>query len=193
MQRKFKRVVKRWRQPARCGGFTLVELLVVAALVASLAAVVTPSFIAWQVRDRVDSAARTFVASLAYARSEAIRRGARVTVCRIDAARRCLASGSACADGITDWSCGWAVMVDSRSGPLPLRAQAHVANVEISGSTLEIGFTPPAGQVIGRFGSLEIAPRAPSPNLRGDAWRRCIRIAAGGRVHLDNGSCTGAA
>jgi type IV fimbrial biogenesis protein FimT len=193
MQCKFGWFEGRQRQLAPSGGFTFFEFLVVAALVATLAIVVTPSFAAWYVRDRIDTSARTFVASLAYARSEAMRRGARVVMCRVDAERRCLESGSACADGVRDWSCGWAVMVDSRGGPHLLRSQAREADVRTSGSTLDIVFTPPAGQVIGSFRSVEIGPRASLPGRRDDGWRRCIRIAAGGRVHLINGSCAEAA
>jgi type IV fimbrial biogenesis protein FimT len=185
------RVQNLTRRRARCGGFTLVEMLVVAVLVAVLAVMATPSFVAWHVRDQVDARARALVSNLAYAKSEAIRRGARVTLCRIDAARRCLAVGAACANGAVDWSCGWAVTVEARGNPSVLRMQPHLAAVAISGNTAEIGFTPPAGQVIGGFRSLELAPRVVSPELRPDRWRRCIRIAAGGRARLIPGGCGG--
>src|ERR1700760_1566697 len=82
-----------------CRGFTLLETLVVIALLAVLATLSVPSFIAWQVRDQVDARARALLSTLSYARGEAVRRGARVTVCRIDAARRCLAVGQACKAG----------------------------------------------------------------------------------------------
>jgi len=190
MQCKFGRIEASQWQRAQCGGFSIFELLVVAAIVAALAVMVTPSFAAWQVRDRVDASARAFVASLAYARSEALRRGARVVVCRVDAERRCLESGRECVDGVRDWSCGWAVMADSRSGPRLLRSQAREAGILISSNNmLEIVFTPPAGQVIGGLRSLDVGPRTISSNMRGDGWHRCIRIAAGGRVQLMKGSC----
>ncbi|BCF98225.1 hypothetical protein PPGU19_027940 [Paraburkholderia sp. PGU19] len=76
-----------------CRGFTLFETLVVIALLAIAATLTVPSFVAWRVRDRVDARARALLSTLSYARGEALRRGARVTVCRIDAARRCLAAG----------------------------------------------------------------------------------------------------
>ena len=75
-----------------CRGFTLVETLAVVALVAIIAVMATPSFVAWHLRDQVDARAKALASTLAYARSEALRRGARVTVCRIDAARRCASS-----------------------------------------------------------------------------------------------------
>jgi type IV fimbrial biogenesis protein FimT len=181
-------------QPRRrcCRGFTLVELLVVGVLVALFAVMATPSFIAWRLRDQVDARARVLVSSLTYARSESIRRGVRVTLCRIDAARRCLAARAPCEDAALDWSCGWAVTADASVAPSILRLQPRVAAVAVKGSAAEIAFTPPAGQVIGGFRSLEVAPRD-GAGMRDDGWRRCIRIAAGGRARLTEGRCGGAA
>ncbi|CAD6529777.1 hypothetical protein LMG28727_02576 [Paraburkholderia kirstenboschensis] len=172
-----------------CGGFTLVETLVVVALLAVIALAATPSFVAWQVRDQVDARAKALMSTLAYARSEALRRGARVTVCRTDAARHCLAPGQPCATGTTDWSCGWAVLAD-RAGTLTLlRAHSSLSSVSIVGTQTNLTFTPPAGQLIGTFRSFDIAPRAPSEATQGDKWRRCIRIAAGGRSRIVAGAC----
>ena len=80
-------------RPSR-GGFTLVETLAVVALLALIVVMATPSFVAWHVRDQVDARAKALASTLAYARSEALRRGARVTVCRIDAARAALPRGN---------------------------------------------------------------------------------------------------
>ncbi|WP_404989528.1 GspH/FimT family pseudopilin [Caballeronia sp. LZ016] len=91
-------------------GFTLVELCVVLAVMAILATFATPSFFAWQTRDQVDARARSLFSTLSLARAESLRRGARITLCRIDAARHCLASGKSCDNGVTDWSCGWALL-----------------------------------------------------------------------------------
>ncbi|TKC91123.1 prepilin-type N-terminal cleavage/methylation domain-containing protein [Trinickia terrae] len=171
-----------------CDGFTLVELLIVAVIMAFLAVMATPSFVAWRIRDQVDARARVLVSSLNYARSEAIRRGVRVTLCRIDAARRCLAPRVACDGGALDWSCGWAVTTDGNAAASVLRMQPRVAEIAITGNTSEIAFTPPAGQAIGGLRSLEVAPRHSGANMRG-GWRRCIRIAAGGRARLTEGGC----
>src|ERR1700761_8719593 len=89
-------------------GFTLIETLITVAILALIVVMATPSFVAWHVRDQVDARARALFSTLSYARSEAVRRGARVTVCRVDAARHCLASGQPCRVGVTDWACGWA-------------------------------------------------------------------------------------
>jgi type IV fimbrial biogenesis protein FimT len=184
MQMKFDVV---YRPPG--SGFTLVETLAVVALLAVIAVMATPSFVAWRVRDQVDARAKALVSTLAYARSEALRRGARVTVCRIDAARACLAAGQPCANGVADWSCGWAVLAE-RGGTLSLlRAQPLLAAVSITGVQTNLTFTPPAGQLIGTFRSFDVAPHAPTQATQGNQWRRCIRIAAGGRARISEGAC----
>ncbi|MGH8780499.1 GspH/FimT family pseudopilin [Paraburkholderia sp.] len=177
--------------PRARSGFTLVETLVVVALIASLALFAVPSFVAWHMRDQVDAQAHAMVATLSYARSEALRRGVRVTVCRIDTLRHCLAVGSACGSGVSDWSCGWAVMADEGSSAPPalLRLQTGVAAVRVTGLLTNLTFTPPAGLAIGGFRSFEFAPRAASQAMRGDGWRRCIRIASGGRARIADGGC----
>jgi type IV fimbrial biogenesis protein FimT len=175
--------------PHGCGGFTLIETLVVIALLAVVAVMTAPSMVAWHTRDQVDARARALLSTLSYARSEAVKRGARVTVCRVDAARRCLASGQACRAGVADWSCGWAVMVDRIGTPMILRAQAELAAVSIAGTQTNLTFTPPAGQLIGSFRSFDIAPHFPSRATQGQPWRRCVRIAAGGRPRMTEGAC----
>ncbi len=172
-----------------CGAFTLVETLVVIALFAVIVVMATPSFVAWHVRDQVDARAKALLSTLSYARSEALRRGARVTVCRTDAARHCLAAGQPCGNGVTDWSCGWAVLADRGGTPTLLRAHGSLAAVSIVGIQTNLTFTPPAGQLIGTFRSFDIGPRAPSKATQGDKWRRCIRIAAGGRTRMVDGAC----
>ena len=66
-------------------GFTLIETLVVVAVLAMIAIMATPSFLAWHVRDQVDARARALLSTLPYARSEGVLRGVRVTVWRVDA------------------------------------------------------------------------------------------------------------
>lgn len=182
----------RWRQAA--SGFTLVELWVTVVLIALVATWAAPSLTAWRWRDQLDARTQVLLSSLALARSEAMRLGARVTLCRSDARARCIAPGQPCDGGATDWSCGWAV---SAAGPareaVVLRRYAQDARVAVAGSVRELVFTPPAGQVIGGFRSFELTPRAAAAALQGERWRRCVRIAAGGRARVAQGGCRAAA
>jgi type IV fimbrial biogenesis protein FimT len=170
-------------------GFTLVETFVAVAILAVIAFITTPSFVAWHVRDQVDARARALFSTLSYARGEAVSRGARVTVCRVDTARHCLPAGQACRSGVADWSCGWAVLVERAGSSTLLRAQAELAAVSIVGTQTNLTFTPPAGQLIGSFRSFDIAPHFGSRATQGQPWRRCIRIAAGGRPRISDGAC----
>jgi type IV fimbrial biogenesis protein FimT len=166
-------------------GFTLVELCVVLAVMAILATFATPSFIAWQTRDQVDARARALFSTLSLARAEAVRRAARVTLCRVDSARHCLASGKACESGIADWSCGWALFVDRDGVPTLLRVQPAMPSIAIAGTSTDLSFTPPAGQVIGGFRSFDFSARGVSDS----AAKRCVRLAAGGRARVTPGAC----
>jgi len=170
-------------------GVTLVESMIVVLLLALCATLAVPAFVAWRARDQVDARARALVGTLAYARSEAIRRHARITVCRIDARRDCLPSGAACPSGLLDWSCGWAVMAGTDGAWRPLRIQSSLDEVGVSSPLTNLAFTPPAGQAIGTLRTFEIAPQASTAAMTDARWRRCIRISAGGRARISDGGC----
>jgi type IV fimbrial biogenesis protein FimT len=177
------------KRARRCGGLTLFEMTVVVALVALLAAMAAPSFVAWHLRDRIDAGARALLASLAYARSEAVRRGEPVTVCRIDTDGHCIAARGKHDGGAANWASGWAVVVEAGAGRTELRRQPRADAVAILGAAAEIRFTPPAGQVIGGFRSFEVAPESTAPLVGGYDRSRCIAIAAGGRARVVDGVC----
>jgi len=171
-------------------GLTLIETLIVVAILALGAWAATPAFVAWRTRDQVDARANALLASLAYARATAIQLQTRVTVCRANDGQHCVAQNVACVSGATDWSCGWAVIFERNGVAQPLRAQAALDAVAITSRLSSIAFTPPAGQAIGSLGNFEIGPRASTASTQGTRWRRCIRIAAGGRARITDGACS---
>lgn len=178
-----------WRKRSRCRGFSLVELLIVTVLAASAAVLAGPMFSEWQARDRVDGAARALLASLTFARGEAIARGTPVFVCPIGSVARCPTVGHACARNAPPWSCGWAVIAEQAGVGKALRVHPRLTGVSIAAARSAVAFTPPAGQVIGGFRHFEFT--AVGVRVRGSEarLRRCIRIAAGGRTRLAQGTC----
>ncbi|MDE1143319.1 MAG: GspH/FimT family pseudopilin [Paraburkholderia tropica] len=170
-------------------GFTLLETMAVIVLFATCVTAAVPTFAAWRMRDQVDARANALLGTFSYARSEAIRRKTRITVCRIDAARRCLATGKACPSGLADWSCGWAVVAEQAGANVLLRAQPALDEIAIASTLTALTFTPPAGQTIGSLRNFDIAPRVTTASTRSAAWRRCLRVAAGGRARVSEGAC----
>ena len=92
----------------RDGGFTLIELMIVLALGAILMTIAVPSFTTTIQNNRLTAQTNDFVSTLNLARSEAIKRGARVTVCKS-------ADASSCDTSTTGWEQGWIVFVDSNA------------------------------------------------------------------------------
>jgi len=90
----------------RVSGFTLVEMMVVVAILVILASIALPSFRPMIANSRIVATTNDLVADLALARSEAAKRGGTtvVTVCASS-------DGSSCS-GSTDWSSGRLVFVD---------------------------------------------------------------------------------
>lgn len=86
-------------------GFTLIELLVTIAIAAILLTVAVPNYITFVQNNRLTAQANDLVTAFNYARSEAIKRGVRVTVCS-------RLNDTTCA-GADDWSAGWLVFVDA--------------------------------------------------------------------------------
>jgi len=87
------------RAPAR-QGFTLIELMVVLALLAAMLTLAAPNFITFQRNSQLTSSANSFVAALAAARAEAMKRQLRAFVVPSDG---------------SNWQNGWIVFVDANS------------------------------------------------------------------------------
>jgi type IV fimbrial biogenesis protein FimT len=108
----------------KINGVTLVELLVTVAIMAILAGVAAPSFVA-TVRDfAVAGHSNSMNADIRYARSEAMKRGTTVALCT---STNPLAAAPAC--GGTNWANGWIIFVNANNdatmdaGELLLRRQ----------------------------------------------------------------------
>ena len=89
----------------RQNGFTLVELMTTLAIVVIVMTVGIPSFATLIQNNRMTATINDFVTDLNLARSEAIKRGTRVTVCKSNDGQSCTDDG--------DWSQGWLIFVDN--------------------------------------------------------------------------------
>ena len=99
-------ILLRIRSTASSAGFTLIELMIVVAIVAVLLLVVAPDFGRFVADSRVTTTKDKLMAAISLARTEAIKRGEPVVVCRANVA------GNDCANNGTDWSDGWLVFAD---------------------------------------------------------------------------------
>lgn len=114
-------------------GFTLVELLVVLAVGSILLAIAVPGYGFLTSTSRLATVTNDLMTALQLARSEAVKRGMRVTVCKTGDAG---AVPSAC-DATANWHEGWLVFVDGStpgvvdSGDVVLRVQNTVNSTVI--------------------------------------------------------------
>lgn len=95
-------------------GFTLIELMISVALLAILLFIAVPNFSGFVASSRLVASKELLISSISLARSEAIKRGDEIIVCRRDAAN------DECFDvdttgGNADWSDGWYVFQDENS------------------------------------------------------------------------------
>lgn len=86
-------------------GFTVIELMVTVAVLGVALVVAIPSYNNLITNNRMVGELNEFVASLHFARSEAIKRGLNVSMCAS-------ADGVACAD-VAPWNQGWMIFVDT--------------------------------------------------------------------------------
>jgi type IV fimbrial biogenesis protein FimT len=91
-------------------GFTLIELLTTVAVAAILGLIAVPSMRAIIQNHRLNVQSNDLLADFTVARSEAVRRGSTVTVCKRDPAS---ATPSCDLANTTPWSGGWIVFIDS--------------------------------------------------------------------------------
>lgn len=96
-----------WSPSERHHGVTLIELMVGIALLAILLAIAAPNFQGMTASSRLTSASNELLGTLQQARAQAIRTGARVTVCKS-------ADGAQCdnAAGV-GWDRGWILFQDT--------------------------------------------------------------------------------
>lgn len=166
-------------------GFTAIELMVVVAIVAILAALAGPSFRDLMDNWRVRSAAEQISSSFYYARSEAIKRGGRVSVRKN------------CSGSVQEWQCGWIVFTDANSngaqdaGDVILQTFPEAAGVTVN----HLRNPASAFYTLDRWGQTngnDFASFAVIPEPIGATSRHvtAVCVTPGGRVQTKKGGVT---
>lgn len=123
------------RSPARrVAGLTLIELLVVVTLLGISLSLAAPAMAAILNSMKLSSQANVLLAHLHLARSEAVKRNARVVVCKSTTGAACAAEGG--------WEQGWIVFMDANNNAsldagdvLIQRQSAFPPGFSLSGNT----------------------------------------------------------
>jgi type IV fimbrial biogenesis protein FimT len=102
-----------WSSPAKPlqvrRGYSLIEVMVVVAILGLLAAAATPSFVQLKQRQEVNAMVTALGADIRLTKTEAVKRGRRVTMCPTERPNDDL---PVCGNGGDDWANGWLVFVD---------------------------------------------------------------------------------
>jgi type IV fimbrial biogenesis protein FimT len=171
-------------------GFTLIEMLVTLMVLGVLATVALPSFQEAFLSNRLAAFSNTFTASAQLARSEAIKRNAKVQMCRSSNGTSCATSGG--------WQQGWIVFSDNGAGANAGNGvmdgdetrityqQALAPDYSFSGNLYTITFQPTG--LVASAASLVLCRAAPSAGSQ----ERAIGVSTTGRVTVSttrNGTC----
>ncbi len=157
------------RRRSAIGGFTLIEALVTITVLVILSSIAIPAFSSMFQNNRIRNAAYELMSSLAYARSEAIKRNT--------------TAGVAPAAG--GWSDGWTV--DANGVGTPLKVVPVSDDVAIVGEADGAAF---AGTVTyqrtGRVnGFTELRFTLRLADMSDDRFIRCVRVDFSGRATLE--------
>ncbi len=136
-------------------GFTLVELMVTIAVLAILLAIGIPAFASLIASNRLTSATNELIASLQTARTEALRRNARVTLCPA------APSATACSGA---WRDGWMAFVDQTPGNTP--GPESAADILFRGGPLPTGIVAVANAPLSSY--VSFTADGMSKQLNGD-------------------------
>lgn len=153
--------------------------MVVLAVIAILTALAAPSFTSLIQSNAVSGSVNTFMADLRYARSEAIRRGGSVVMCRSDAPEAATPTcGTGSGPGGNGWVSGWLIFEDrdgsanySTSGDNSqmLKVQGPITNLDsiVDASSVKFSFTATGRlKTVGSATTLQFGSSIPSDRQR---------------------------
>lgn len=171
-------------------GFTLIEVMIAVGIVAILVRLAAPSFTKLIQSNAMTNTVNSFLSDLRFARSEAVRRGGGVVMCRSDNPE---ASSPTCGSGTTTgWESGWIIFHDldgdgtKDSNEQVLRAQGPITAVNTiteAGAATKFQFTA-TGQL--KLSSMTTIQFGSNPPFANEAQRIvCVSVGGRGRISGD--------
>lgn len=163
----------------RQSGFTLLELLVTFTIAAILIAIAIPSLTLFVQNSREDSEADSLLSSLAYARSEAVKRDADVLLCS--------SSDGATCSGSSGWGNGWIVettdAVPTVLQVMPQLDSGNTLTANFNGASVSELTFQPSGFVQAAAGSgVYLTTFFTLCDTRGATYARDVEVAATGGI-----------
>lgn len=153
-------------------GLTLIEIMVTLAVVAVTLSIGVPSFQSMASGNRMSSAANSLIGALNVARSEAIKRGARVNVVANSVS--------------TDWTTGWKVQVNSDSADTgTIKKFDPITGMQVTGSSAQYQFLPTGFLALAAAEEIKVC----DSSMTGETGRK-ITISISGRFSVSNTTCS---
>ncbi len=184
--------MKKRNHSKKQSGVTLIELMIVIVISVILASVAFPSYKTMVIGNRIASLTSDLHSSLLLARSEALKRGRTVAVCKSTTPNDANPSCSAAANDV-GWGAGWIVYVDTDNsgtrggseeiimvrGPYFAASTEGTVTTNIASENISFGFT---GQT---FSAAQFSISAPSGYT---SKSKVICVAIGGRARVADGT-----
>ena len=164
-------------------GFSIVELMITLLLASILLTVGVPSFSNLLANNRITSQANELITGLNLARSEATKRGQRISICSKQDSSTCAAD--------TDWSTGWLVFLDPDGDGVIANADDVLREWEAVGGDTNLTSSANFITYLGN-GSVNTAANINMtiPNGTTDQTRRiCIALAGNNWVNRPSATC----